>query len=40
MGDKVHFMKLHLKFLRRKLFVCVISLNLLKFCVGTFFKFF
>jgi hypothetical protein len=38
MGERVHFIKLDLKFLRRKLLVHVISLNLLEFCVNTFFK--
>jgi hypothetical protein len=40
MGEKVHFMKFHLKFLRIKLRVHAISLNLLEFCVRTFFNFF
>jgi hypothetical protein len=40
MRDKVHFMKLHLKFLKRKLLVYVICLNLLEYYVCTFFKFF
>jgi len=40
MRDKVHFMKLHLMLLKRKLLIHVICLNLLEYYVGTFFKFF
>jgi hypothetical protein len=39
LGEKVHFMKLHLKFLRRRWLVHVACLNLLEYCVDTFFKF-